>query len=232
MRAPRECDMDCLNCDYDVCYDDMTEAQRRKATQKQQPPEWTLKGCVTIDDSAEKERLKAELEKKEKKKQQNREYQKRWYEKKKAEKEAAKKAEGEKKENPKMTFADVSEELKQMEEPAIDKSLDRLDKLRELAETEQEVTTEIENTTTEETTEIIEPVVLDQESVPSATVHETQKTEELTINLVLTSSEAESLYEFIKDELLTVVKRDDVDEMNWLVDMCSIYSQLRRDLIR
>ena len=210
-----------------------------KSEEKIQPPEWTQKGCVTIDDPAEKERLRKELEKKEKKKQQNREYQKRWYEKKKAEKEAAKKKDEEKKDKPKMTFADVAEELKQMEESAIDDSLDRLAKLRELAETEQAetteiepVTTEIENTTTEETTEIVEPVVLDQEEPAAVTVHKTQKTEELTINLTLTSSEAESLYMFIKDELLTVVKRDDVEELDWLADMCSIYSHLKRELIR
>ena len=52
------------------------------------------------------------------------------------------------------------------------------------------------------------------------------------ITLVMTSSEAESLYEFIKDELLTVVKRDDVDELDWLADMCSIYKCLRGELIR
>lgn len=207
--------------------------------EKRTPPEWTMKGCETIDDPAEKERLRKELEKKERRRQQNREAQKRWQEKKKAEKEAAK--EREKTEQPKMTFADVAEELKQMDEPDVDTSLERLAKLRELAETEQAKTTEIENRTTEEPTEIVtEPEkvteivseaidpVPDQEVV----VAEIAPAIEDDITLVLTTSEAESLYEFIKDELLTVVKRDDIEEMDWLVDMCSIYSGLRKVLIR
>ena len=53
-----------------------------------------------------------------------------------------------------------------------------------------------------------------------------------TVTLALTTSEAESLFLFIKEELLTVVKRDDVDELDWLVDMCSIYSGLRKVLIQ
>lgn len=40
--------------------------------EKRTPPEWTLKGCETVDDPAEKERLRKELEKKERRRQQNR----------------------------------------------------------------------------------------------------------------------------------------------------------------
>lgn len=208
---------------------------------KMQPPEWTLKGCETVDNPAEKERLRKELEKKEKKRQQNREAQKRWYEKKKAEKEAAKEREKEKQEKPKLTFADVAEELKQMDEPDVDTSLERLAKLRELAETEQAETTETENTTTEEPTEIVtEPEKVTEivsEAVEPApdqgvVVAEIAPTMAADITLVLTTSEAESLYEFIRDELLTVVKRDDIEELDWLADMCSIYKCLRGELIR
>lgn len=210
---------------------------------KMQPPEWTLKGCETVDDPAEKERLRKELEKKERRRQQNREAQKRWQEKKKAEKEAAK--EREKTEQPKMTFADVAEELKQMDEPDVDTSLERLAKLRELAETEQAETTETENTTTEfetvtteEPTEIVtEPAKIVSEAPDSVSDQEVVVAEiapaiEDDITLVLTTSEAESLFLFIREELLTVVKRDDVDELDWLVDMCSIYSGLRKVLIQ
>lgn len=233
-----------MNCTYDKCLGEMTEKQRRKALEeKQQPPEWTLKGCMTVDDPAEKERLRKELEKKERRRQQNREAQIRFQAKKKAEKEAAK--ETEKTEQPKMTFADVAEELKQMDEPDVDTSLERLAKLRELAETEQAETTETENTTTEfetvtteEPTEIVtEPAKIVSEAPDSVSDQEVVVAEiapaiEDDITLVLTTSEAESLYEFIKDELLTVVKRDDIEEMDWLVDMCSIYNSLRKVLIR
>ena len=193
---------------------------------KMQPPEWTKKGCEVVEDEEAKKRLREELEKKEKKKQMNREYQKRWYEKKKAEKEAAKNAE--KKEQPKKTFADVAAELEQMEtpveEPNVDESLDRLAKLREMTEP-----TVQESVKTEELTEdIVEEPAPEQEVV----VTEIAPTIADNITLVLTSSEAESLYEFIKDELLTVVKRDDVDELDWLADMCSIYKCLRGELIR
>lgn len=193
---------------------------------KMQPPEWTKKGCEVVEDEEAKKRLREELEKKEKKKQMNREYQKRWYEKKKAEKEAAKNAE--KKEQPKKTFADVAVELEQMETPVekpnVDESLDRLAKLREMTEP-----TVQESVKTEELTEdIVEEPAPDQEVV----VTEIVPTIADNITLVMTSSEAESLYEFIKDELLTVVKRDDVDELDWLADMCSIYKGLRRELFR
>ena len=197
------------------------------------PAEWMQKGCVIVEDEEAKKRLREELEKKEKKRQQNREAQKRWYEKKKAEKEAAK--EREKTEQPKMTFADVAEELKQMEESDVDTSLERLAHLREMAEaktTETEnTTTEIESVTTEEPTEIVSEEVdpaPDQEEV----VAEIAPAMAADITLVLTTSEAESLYESIKDELLTVVKRDDIEELDWLADMCSIYSGLRKALIR
>ena len=227
MRVNIDCNQDCLNCTYDKCLGEMTEKQRTKALgEKQQPPEWTLKDCKTIDDPAEKERLRKELEKKEKRRQQNREAQKRWQEKKKAEKEAAK--EREKAEQPKKTFADVAAELEQMEtpveEPNVDESLDRLAKLREMTEL-----TVQESVKTEELTEdIVEEPAPDQEVV----VEGGATTIKNNVILVLTSSEAESLYEFIKDELLTVVKRDDVDELDWLADMCSIYKCLRGELIR
>lgn len=190
------------------------------------PAEWMQKGCVIVEDEEAKKRMREELEKKEKKKQMNREYQKRWHEKKKAEKETAKNAE--KKEQPKKTFADVAAELEQMEtpveEPNVDESLDRLAKLREMAEP-----TVQESEKTEELTEdIVEEPAPDKEVV----VEESATTVPNNITLILTPSEAESLYEFIKDELLTVVKRDDVDEMDWLADMCSIYKCIRRELFR
>ena len=198
--------------------------------EKRTPPEWTLKGCETVDDPAEKERLRKELEKKERRRQQNREAQKRWQEKKKAEKEAAK--EREKTEQPKMTFSDVAEDLKEVEttaeEPDVDTSLERLAHLREIAEAK---TTEAEYTTTEEPTEIVSEEV-DSVSDQEAAVAKIVPAMDGTVTLALTTSEAESLYEFIKDELLTVVKRDDIEEMDWLVDMCSIYSGLRKVLIR
>ena len=216
-----------MNCTYDKCLGEMTEKQRRKALgEKQQPPEWTLKGCETVDDPAEKERLRKELEKKERRRQQNREAQIRFQAKKKAEKEAAK--EREKTEQPKMTFADVAEELKQLEEPDVDTSLERLAHLREIAEAK---TTEAEYTTTEEPTEIVSEEV-DPASDQEVSVPETAPAMTDDITLALTTSEAESLYEFIKDELLTVVKRDDIEEMDWLVDMCSIYNSLRKVLIQ
>ena len=205
---------------------------------KMQPPEWTKKGCEVVEDEEAKKRLREELEKKEKKKQMNREYQKRWYEKKKAEKEAAKNAE--KKEQPKKTFADVAAELEQMETPVektnVDESLDRLAKLREMAQPpvqepeKPEELTEIvaePEKVTEIVSEAVDPVP-DQEVV----VAEIAPTMAADITLVLTTSEAESLYEFIKDELLTVVKRDDIEELDWLADMCSIYKCLRGELIR
>ena len=227
MRVNIDCNQDCLNCTYDKCLGEMTEKQRSKALgEKQQPPEWTLKGCKTVDDPAEKERLRKELDKKEKKRQQNREAQKRWYEKKKAEKEAAK--EREKIEQPKMTFADVAEELKQLEEPDVDTSLERLAHLREIAEAK---TTEAEYTTTEEPIEIVSEEV-DPASDQEAAVAKIVPAMDGTVTLALTTSEAESLFLFIKEELLTVVKRDDVDELDWLVDMCSIYSGLRKVLIQ
>lgn len=198
--------------------------------EKRTPPEWTLKGCETVDDPAEKERLRKELEKKERRRQQNREAQIRFQAKKKAEKEAAKEREKEKQEKPKLTFADVAEELKEVEttaeEPNVDESLGRLAKLRELAEPtvqESEKTEEL----TEIVTEAVEPAP-DQEVV----VAEIAPAMAEDITLVLTTSEAESLYEFIRDELLTVVKRDDIEELDWLADMCSIYSGLRKVLIR
>ena len=227
-----------MNCTYDKCLGEMTEKQRRKALgEKQQPPEWTLKGCETVDDPAEKERLRKELEKKERRRQQNREAQIRFQAKKKAEKEAAKEMEKEKQEKPKMTFADVAEELKQLEEPDVDTSLERLAKLRELAEKEQVETTKTENTTTEiasvtteEPTEIVSEEV-DPASDQEAAVAKIVPAMDGTVTLALTTSEAESLFLFIKEELLTVVKRDDVDELDWLVDMCSIYNSLRKVLI-
>ena len=228
-----------MNCTYDKCLGEMTEKQRRKALgEKQQPPEWTLKGCETVDDPAEKERLRKELEKKERRRQQNREAQIRFQAKKKAEKEAAK--EREKTEQPKMTFADVAEELKEVEttaeEPNVDESLDRLAKLREMTENETTNKTNLvsdksmeleENVRNTKEIEEVEPAP-DQEVV----VAEIAPTMAADITLVLTTSEAEILYEFIKDELLTVVKRDDIEEMDWLVDMCSIYNSLRKVLIR
>ena len=79
MRVNIDCNQDCLNCTYDKCLGEMTEKQRRKVLgEKQQPPEWTLKGCEVVEDEEAKKRLREELEKKEKKKQMNREYQKRW----------------------------------------------------------------------------------------------------------------------------------------------------------
>ena len=205
---------------------------------KMQPPEWTKKGCEVVEDEEAKKRLREELEKKEKKKQMNREYQKRWYEKKKAEKEAAKNAE--KKEQPKKTFADVAAELEQMETPVektnVDESLDRLAKLREMAQQpvqepeKPEELTEIvaePEKVTEIVSEAVDPVP-DQEVV----VAEIAPTIPDAFALTLTVSEAESLFLFIRDELLTVVKRDDIEEMDWLVDMCSIYSGLRKVLIR
>lgn len=228
-----------MNCTYDKCLGEMTEKQRRKSLgEKQQPPEWTLKGCETVDDPAEKERLRKELEKKERRRQQNREAQIRFQAKKKAEKEAAK--EREKTEQPKMTFADVAEELKEVEttaeEPNVDESLDRLAKLREMAENETTNKTNLvsdksmeleENVRNTKEIEEVEPAS-DQEVV----VEEIAPTMNGTVTLALTTSEAESLYEFIKDELLTVVKRDDIEEMDWLVDMCSIYGKLRERLVR
>jgi len=206
--------------------------------EKRTPPEWTLKGCETVDDPAEKERLRKELEKKERRRQQNREAQKRWQEKKKAEKEAAK--EREKAEQPKMTFSDVAEEPKEVEttaeEPNVDESLDRLAKLREMAENETTNKTNLvsdksmeleENVRNTKEIEEVEPAPDQEVSVPETAPAMTDD-----ITLALTTSEAESLYEFIKDELLTVVKRDDIEEMDWLVDMCSIYSGLRKVLIQ
>ena len=201
---------------------------------KMQPPEWTKKGCEVVEDEEAKKRLREELEKKEKKKQMNREYQKRWYEKKKAEKEAAKNAE--KKEQPKKTFADVAVELEQMETPVqvpnVDESLDRLARLRDVVEDEASDKTDLvsdksmeleENVRNTKAVKVVDPVP--DQAEPAAEFDDN-------ITLILTSSEAESLYEFIKDELLTVVKRDDVDELDWLADMCSIYKCLRGELIR
>lgn len=123
-----------------------------------------------------------------------------------------------------------------VEEPNVDESLDRLAKLREMAEQtvqepeKPEELTEIvaePEKVTEIVSEAVDPVP-DQEVV----VAEIAPTMAADITLVLTTSEAESLYEFIKDELLTVVKRDDIEEMDWLVDMCSIYGKLRERLVR
>lgn len=111
-----------------------------------------------------------------------------------------------------------------LEEPNVDESLDRLAKLREMTEP-----TVQESVKTEELTEDVgEESAPDQEVV----VAEITPTMPDAITLILTSSEAESLYEFIKDELLTVVKRDDVENLEWLADMCSIYKCLRGELIR
>ena len=216
-----KCDEDCLNCKFDKCLEEMDLAEKKKA----------LGGNYYA-------RKKGDPEKEEERKQKNREYQKRWYEKKKAEKEAAKNAE--KKEQPKKTFADVAAELEQMETPVektnVDESLDRLAKLREMAQPpvqepeKPEELTEIvaePEKVTEIVSEAVDPVP-DQEVV----VAEIAPTMAADITLVLTTSEAESLYEFIKDELLTVVKRDDIEEMDWLVDMCSIYNSLRKVLIQ
>ena len=91
--------------------------------------------------------------------------------------------------------------------------------------------TEQPNATTEQPTEIVSEAV---EPVPDqeVVVAEVAPTIADDITLVLTSSEAESLYEFIRDELLTVVKRDDIEELDWLADMCSIYKCLRGELVR
>lgn len=105
MRVNIDCNQDCLNCTYDKCLGEMTEKQRSKALgEKQQPPEWTLKGCKTIDDPAEREAAKAR-EKEEKPKMTF----------------ADVAAELEQMETP-------------AEEPNVDESLDRLAKLREMTE--------------------------------------------------------------------------------------------------
>ena len=198
---------------------------------KFQPPEWTQKGCEVVEDEEAKKRLREELEKKEKKKQMNREYQKRWYEKKKAEKEAAKNAE--KKEQPKKTFADVAAELEQMEtpveEPNVDKSLDRLAKLREMTEP-----TVQESVKTEELTEdVVEEPAPDQEVVVVESAPATTPKRDENIYLILSQEEAEDLHDFIKNELINAIKADDnFDNLSFLANVTGIWKTLKKGLVK
>lgn len=198
---------------------------------KMQPPEWTKKGCEIVDDPAEKERLRKELEKKEKRRQQNREAQKRWQEKKKAEKEAAKARE--KEEKPKKTFADVAAELEQMEtpveEPNVDESLDRLAKLREMTGS-----TVQESVKTEELTEdVVEEPAPDQEVVVAEIAAATTPKRDENIYLILSQEEAEDLHDFIKNELINAIKADDnFDNLSFLANVTGIWKTLKKGLVK
>jgi hypothetical protein len=48
-----------------------------------------------------------------------------------------------------------------------------------------------------------------------------------TVKLEMPIGTAESLYIFLQDEILRVVKRDDVEELEWVADMCDIYRELK-----
>ena len=65
---------------------------------------------------------------------------------------------------------------------------------------------------------------------PEETEESTQREEKKLpekVTLEMNQSEAESLYIFLQDEILRVVKRDDVDELEWVADMCDIYRELK-----
>ena len=199
---------------------------------KLQPTEWTKNGCCkTIDDPAEKERLKQELEKKERRRQLNREAQARFQAKKKAEREAAKARE--KEEKPKKTFADVAAELEQMETPVekpnVDESLDRLAKLREMTEP-----TVQESVKTEELIEgIVEEPAPDQEVVVEESAPATTPKRDENIYLILSQEEAEDLHDFIKNELINAIKADDnFDNLSFLANVTGIWKTLKKGLVK
>ena len=102
------------------------EEQKKKGgwqiKEKRQPYDWDLKGCETIEDSAEKEKYKKELEKKERQRQ----YYAKWYAKQKEKKEQEK-AEKEKKapkKQEKLTLEDLPAAMEKMEEGAKLKAAD------------------------------------------------------------------------------------------------------------
>ena len=101
--------------------------------EKRQPTEWEMKGCVTVDDPEEKERMKKELEKKEKQRQAY----KKWYEKQKAKK-AAEKAAAEEKEDEMKRFLNKEAEPAILEEPVRDLEAEYEEQVKEGQDPDQE----------------------------------------------------------------------------------------------
>ncbi len=178
----RSCDMDCLNCKFEKCLDEMTPRERKKAKdavkdesgmtaaekRKKQKAEWYQKN---------KERLAEE--RKQKKKEQEA------MEKEPAEEVLTEAVEETKEESKKMLEKETAAEM-QAEEAAQEMQ----------AEEEQGKAVQAE---------------IDGERM-----------------LLLSRSHAESLREFIEENLFQNIREDtEIDSMDWLADICDIWRALK-----
>lgn len=59
MGAKKECNMDCLNCRFDKCLDEMTRAEKRKAMRSITPPPSRVKEVDPAVEAARKEKARA-----------------------------------------------------------------------------------------------------------------------------------------------------------------------------
>lgn len=201
----KHCDENCLSCSFDKCLDEMTDRERRAALGKDYAGRGKKKQSaieeaevVTIDDLAEKERLKKELEKKEK----NRKYQAEYYQRNKerldAKAKEKRKAAAGKKEEPKKTFSDVAEELKELEE--MKKTSTTTDAAAEVVTTETE------------TTEIVTPRAADQE--------------EKLVTVQLTEKEMADIRDIIEGYLQDNI--GDSPDMEYLCFMCDLWRKFNQ----
>lgn len=201
----KHCDENCLSCSFDKCLDEMTDRERRAALGKDYAGRGKKKQSaieeaevVTIDDLAEKERLKKELEKKEK----NRKYQAEYYQRNKerldAKAKEKRKAAAGKKEEPKKTFSDVAEELKELEE---------MKKTSTTTDADAEVVT-----TETETTEIVTPRAADQE--------------EKLVTVQLTEKEMADIRDIIEGYLQDNI--GDSPDMEHLCFMCDLWRKFNQ----
>ena len=204
-----KCDMDCLNCNFEKCLDEMTDAERRTALgkgyrgrggkKKQSVEEAEI---ITVDDPAEKERIRKELETKEKRRKYHAEYYQRNKEKMDARTKASqKKKAAEKKEESKKTFSDVAEELKELEEVK-----------KIVATTEEEITTTKEEIATTKESDKTTEETADQ-SAGLITVH-------------LTGSQAADIRGVIEGYIWDN-SRDSID-MEYLCFMCDLWRKFNQ----
>lgn len=201
----KHCDENCLSCSFDKCLDEMTDRERRAALGKDYAGRGKKKQSaieeaevVTIDDPAEKERLKKELEKREKNRKYQAEYYQRNKEKLNAGRNERRKATAKKKDLPKKSFTDVAEELKELEE--MKKTITTTDDAAKV------VTTEME------TTEIVVPEAADQK-------------EEL-VTVQLTKMEAANICDVIVGYIQDNT-RDELD-MEYLCFMCDLWRKFKQ----
>ena len=166
---------------------------------------------VSVDDPEEKERIRKELEAKDKKKKYHAEY----YQRNKEKMDARAKANRKKKEidsakqsAEKTTFAEVAEELKELEE--VKKTVTLADE--EITTTKEEITTTKEEiTTNEEVTKIV--------------MQETTDQKDDVITVQLTSSQAAELRALVEGYIWDN-SRESLD-MEYLCTMCGLWKKLK-----